>query len=464
MEITKLSAVEIAAGVRDKRFTAVEVVTAHLSQIERLNPALNAIVDLQAERALEAGAAVDAKVERGAALGRLAGVPLTIKSSIDVAGLRCECGSRFLAGRKARANAPLVDRLMAEDAVILGVTNTPDLLMAYETDNHLYGRTSHPLNPSFTAGGSSGGEAAAIASGMSAGGFGSDGGGSVRVPAHFCGLFGIKPTPGVIPRTGHFPACVGPGGFMGLIGPMARTAADLALLFDVTAGPDPGDAFSIPRLAPAAAEAKLRDTRIGYFTDDGVSAVTAETAASVETAAERLRRDGFDVRPIEWNFMGGAIDCWWTLFGVAARTLIEPMVKGRESDIHPLSRLLLGSDEEVRAMNYPKFLDAWIDRDRYAIKLAERMQEFPLLLCPVASTGAFEHGRREWNIAGSVVRYPRTFSYSQVFNMTGNPAAAVPFTRGSDGMPLGVQVVGGRYEDALVLALAKRLEQPEALL
>lgn len=459
MEIAKLSATDLAAAVRGKRLSAREVVSAFLTRIEELNPRLNAIVDLQAERALAAAAAVDDKVARGEDVGRLVGVPLTIKSSIDVAGLHCECGSRLLLGRTARKNAPLVDRLIAEDAIILGVSNTPDLLMAYETENFLYGRTSHPLNPDYTAGGSSGGEAAAIAGGMSAAGFGSDGGGSVRAPAHFCGLFGLKPTPGMLPRTGHFPACVGPGGFMGLIGPMARTAADLDLLFETTVGPDPGDAFSIPALSAFDAEERLRDVRIGWFIDDKVSPVSAETAATVEAAAQTLEREGFDVRPIDWDFMGGAIECWRTLFAVAARTLIEPIVKGREHDVHPLSWDLLGTDEEVRAMTYPKFLDAWVDRDGFSIKLAERMEEFPLLLCPVASVGAFEHGRRKWNIAGREVSYPRVFSYSQVFNMTGNPAAVAPFGRTAEGMPLGVQIVGRRYEDALVLALAKHLER-----
>ncbi len=457
MEIHELPATRLTELIRSRRLSAREAVGSCLTRIEQRNPALNAIVDLDAEGALKAADSIDAKIGRGDPVGRLAGVPLTIKSSIDVAGLRCECGSRFMAGRKARQNAPLVDRLLTEDAVILGVTNTPDLLMAYETDNYLYGRTNHPLNPAYTAGGSSGGEAAAIAAGMSAGGFGSDGGGSVRVPAHFCGLYGLKPTPGQIPRTGHFPACVGPGGFMGLIGPMARTAADLQLLFDAAAGPDPGDAFSVPAQPPSSAEDLLHGVRIGWFVDDKASPVTAETAAAVEAAAKALEDDGFDVRPFDWDFMGGAVECWWTLFGVAARTLIEPMIRGREHDVHPLSWDLLGTDDEVSAMTYPKFLDAWIDRDRFSIKLAERMQEFPLLLCPVASVGAFEHGRRDWSIAGRQAAYPGVFSYSQVFNLTGAPAAAVPFDRAADGMPVGVQVVGRRHEDARVLALARRL-------
>ena len=166
----------------------------------------------------------------------LHGVPISIKSSIDVAGHRCEAGSRLRAGYVASEDAPLVARLRAAGAVILGVTNAPEMLMAWETDNLLYGRTNNPWDLTRTAGGSSGGEAAAIAAGLSAGGVGSDGGGSIREPAHFCGICGLKPTPGRIPSTGHFPKAGGPFALLGVVGPMARTVADLQILFEVMAG------------------------------------------------------------------------------------------------------------------------------------------------------------------------------------------------------------------------------------
>src|SRR5208282_3219783 len=170
--------------------------------------------------------------------GPLHGVPVSIKSSIDVAGHLCEAGTRLRAGHIAADDAPLVARLRSAGAVILGVTNAPELLMAWETDNLLYGRTNNPWDLSRTSGGSSGGEAAAIAAGCSAGGVGSDGGGSIRVPAHFSGICGLKPTPGRIPATGHFPTSVGPFALLGVVGPMARTIEDLKVLFEVIQGPD----------------------------------------------------------------------------------------------------------------------------------------------------------------------------------------------------------------------------------
>src|SRR5258705_11055042 len=201
---TLSSASLIASKIRSKSVSPVEVARIHLELIERLNPQLNAFVDCQPERVLQQAEAAEKAVMRGDALGRLHGVPLSIKSSIDVIGHRCEAGTRLRAGYVAAQDAPLVTRLRAAGAVILGVTNTPELLMAWETDNLLYGRTNNPWDLTRTAGGSRGGESAAIDAGLSAGGVGSDGGGSVRGPAHFTGICGLKATPGRIPSTGHF--------------------------------------------------------------------------------------------------------------------------------------------------------------------------------------------------------------------------------------------------------------------
>src|SRR5579864_922109 len=231
-EIAFLSASQIAEQVRTRKLSPVEVVNAHLTRIEQVNPKINAFVHVDADRASQRAREAEAAVMRGEQLGSLHGVPISIKSSIDVAGMRCEAGTKLLAGHIASQDAPLVQRLKNAGAIVLGTTNAPELLMAWETDNLLYGRTNNPWDLSRTAGGSSGGEAAAIASGCSAGGVGSDGGGSIRVPAHFCGICGLKPTPGRIPATGHFPESAGPFALLGVVGPMARTISDLKVLFE----------------------------------------------------------------------------------------------------------------------------------------------------------------------------------------------------------------------------------------
>src|ERR1039458_9656677 len=236
-----LSAREIAALIRRKEISPVEVARTHLDRIERLNPKLNAFVDYKPEVILGQARDAENAILRGDELGPLHGVPVSIKSSIDVAGHRSESGTRLRAGHIAAEDAPLVARLRAAGAVTLGVTNAPGLLMAWEPDNLLYGRTNNPWDLTRPAGGSSGGEAAAIAAGLSAGGVGSDGGGSIRVPAHFCGICGLKPTPGRIPSTGHFPKSGGPFAVIGVVGPMARTIEDLQMLFEAMASFDDGD-------------------------------------------------------------------------------------------------------------------------------------------------------------------------------------------------------------------------------
>jgi Asp-tRNA(Asn)/Glu-tRNA(Gln) amidotransferase A subunit family amidase len=203
-ELIFLPAVEMAEQIRTKKISPLELVDAHLAQIGRLNPRLNAFVQIDAARARCAARDAEDAILQTKAIGPLHGVPISIKSSISVAGLRWEAGTRLRASLIAEQDAPLVARLKSAGAIILGVTNTPEFLMAWETDNLLYGRTNSPWDLSRTPGGSSGGEAAAIAAGMSAGGVGSDGGGSIRVPAHFSGICGLKPTPGRSPSTGHF--------------------------------------------------------------------------------------------------------------------------------------------------------------------------------------------------------------------------------------------------------------------
>src|SRR6201981_2145283 len=240
-ESTYLSAVSMAEQVRQKKISALELVDAHLARIAHLNPRLNAFIAVDEDRARRDARALDTAAALGDFRGPLHGVPISIKSSIATAGLRCESGTRLRAGNVPAKDAVLVSRLREAGAIILGVTNTPELLMAWETDNVLYGRTKHPWDFERTPGGSSGGEAAAIAAGCSAGGVGSDGGGSIRVPAHFSGICGLKPTPGRIPATGHFPESAGPFALLGVVGPMARTVADLELLFRVVAGYDAGD-------------------------------------------------------------------------------------------------------------------------------------------------------------------------------------------------------------------------------
>lgn len=438
----------------------MELVEAHLSRIERVNPQINAFVSLDPKRVRREAAAAQAAVQSGERLGPLHGVPITIKSSIDVRGLPCEAGTKLRAGNVPEKDAPLVARLKAAGAIILGNTNVPELLMAYETDNLLYGRTNNPWDLTRTPGGSSGGEAAAIAAGCSAGGVGSDGGGSIRVPAHFSGICGLKPTPGRIPATGHFPGSVGPFTQLGVVGPMARNVGDVKLLFEVMAGPDDGDVRSAPvPLHPPGAEVRLRKVRIGYFEDDGLAPVTMETRQAIRTAADSLREQGFDVEPFRPEGLEEARKLWWLFFGLTGGLVLGPMLEGHESELSPILREFNGIVHSDERLTLDRLLNAWMERDQRRINFLEQMREFPVLLCPVCSVPAFRHGERAWQIEGKEVKYLDSMRYTQWFNLLGNPGMVIPAGLSPEGLPIGVQFVGKPYEEELIMGVASCVEK-----
>ena len=455
---TLLSAREITAQIRRKEVSPVEVARAHLDRIERLNPKLNAFVDCKPEVVLSQAREAEKAVLGGAELGPLHGVPVSIKSSIDVAGHRCEAGSRLRAGYIAAEDAPLVARLRSAGAVILGVTNTPELLMAWETDNLLYGRTNNPWDLTRTSGGSSGGEAAAIAAGLSAGGVGSDGGGSIREPAHFCGVCGLKPTPGRIPSTGHFPKSGGPFALIGVVGPMARTIEDVRALFEVMAGWDDGDPCAAPVEVREIRETAVRAVNIGFFEDDGRTPVTKETRLAVRRAASLLSGCGFRVEPFRPEGLEEARQRWWEFFGTAGGMILEPILRGHESELSPILREFQTWTSAAPAHTGESLLAAWLGRDVVREKILLQMRKYPVLICPTAAIPAFRHGEREWQVEGKTVKYLDAWSYCEWFNLLGFPAAVVPMGYSEEGLPIGVQVVGRPWEEEVVLAVAAKLE------
>jgi Asp-tRNA(Asn)/Glu-tRNA(Gln) amidotransferase A subunit family amidase len=460
-----LSATKMAELVRTRGISPVELVEAHLSRIEELNPKINAFIQIDAEGALQQARSGEQAVSRGDELGPLHGVPISIKSSIEVAGMRCEAGTKLRAGHVAQVDAPLVQRLRKAGAIILGVTNTPEFLMAWETDNLIYGRTNNPWDLSRTAGGSSGGEAAAIAAGCSAGGVGSDGGGSIRVPAHFCGICGLKPTPGRIPATGHFPQSAGPFALLGVVGPMMRTVADLKTFFEVMQGPDIGDPSAAPvpvrwpEWALTGEGTRPFKPRIGYFEDDGRTPVTAETRAAVRQAAESLRSAGFEVEPFRPEGLERARELWWQFFGVAGGMLMGPLTRGREADLSPILKEFNTWVAAEPTHTGQSLLNTWIQRDMVRMLVFEQMERFPVLLCPVAAVPAFKHGERSWQINGKTVEYLDAWSYSEWFNLLGMPGVAVPVSQSSEGLPIGVQLVARPWQEELVLSVAEFLPE-----
>jgi amidase len=437
--------------LRAGRVSVVELAEAHIRQIERLNPQLNAFADFDAERVRAQARAMDtASYTRGP----LHGLPVTVKSSIATAGYRCEIGSLLNKGDVPREDAVVVARLRAAGALILGTTNCPEFLMAYETDNLLHGQTRNPWDLERSPGGSSGGESAAIAAGMSAAGLGSDSGGSVRVPAHFTGICSLKPTPGRVPGRGHLPPCVGPFSILGAIGPMARTVEDVSLIFRALAGQDSEDPVSPPMSTRTYSLDELRSRRVGFFEDDELAPVTAETRVAVQAAAQALREAGFHVEPFRPRTLEQLRKLWWTFFVQCGALFYEPAIRGRREQLSPVFREFLQIAERAGPLTSTELLSAWAELDVLRSKTLEEMREYPVLLCPAASVPAFRRGERAWVVDGRRVDYLDAWRYTQWFNALAAPAAIVPVGRSQEGLPIGVQIAARPFEDEIALDVA----------
>ena len=437
--------------LRSGKISVRELAEAHIEQIERLNPALNAFADYDAERVRAQARLLDAKQgPRGA----LHGLPVTIKSSISTAGYLCEIGSLLHKGDIPAKDAVVVGRLRAAGALILGTTNCPEFLMAYETANLLHGRTCNPWDLDRSPSGSSGGESAAIAAGLSAAGLGSDSGGSVRVPAHFTGICSLKPTPGRVPGRGHLPPCVGPFSILGAIGPMARTMGDVDLLFRALAGQDPSDPVSPPIAFTKPSLDELRRQTVGFFEDDGLVPVTQETRSAVRAAAQALRDAGFRVEPFRPRGLEELRKFWWTFFVQCGAMFYEPEIRGKRDQLSPTFKEFLSFSEAVSPLTATELLNAWAGMELLRARVLEEMSAFPVLLCPVASIPAFRHDERAWTVEGQTVNYLDSVRYTQWFNALAAPAAVVPVGNSPEGLPIGVQIVARPFEDETALAVA----------
>lgn len=451
MTVTCLSATEQLRLLRAHKISPLELAEEHIRQIEQWNGTLNAFVEFDADK-------VRAQARREAH-GPLAGLCFSTKATVPMAGYRAEIGSTLLRGTRATEDAEAIARLRTAGATLLGTTNCPEFLMAYETDNLLYGKTRNPWSLDHSAGGSSGGEAAAIAAGLSAGGLGSDSGGSVRIPAHFCGIGALKPTPGRVPGRGHTPPCIGPFASLGAVGPMARTIEDVSLLFSALSGHDPIDPASAPAAMGTVSLEEAKQVRIGWMIDDSITPVTDETKLAVMDAVESLRRDGFRVEPFQSKLLEEVRQLWWTFFMQCGAMFYAPAIAGREDELSPIFREFLSLAHEAPPLTAQQLLSAWAESHAVREKLLAEMREFPVLLLPACSVPAFRHGERAWQVGNERVQYLDAMRYTQWFNLLASPAAVVPVSQSSEGLPIGVQVAGRPYEDELVLAVAGCLDR-----
>jgi Asp-tRNA(Asn)/Glu-tRNA(Gln) amidotransferase A subunit family amidase len=439
-DIANHSLEKIARLIKTREVSPVEVMEAHLKQISELNPRLNAIITLAPDVLDQAKAA-----EKAVTTGLLHGVPITIKDTIETAGIRSTSGSVLRKDYVPSIDAPAVARLKAAGAIILAKTNAAEMAMDYNADNPVFGRTNHPLNPDLTPGGSSGGEAVAIATCMSPGGLGSDLAGSVRIPAHFCGICGLKPTTGRIPGEGQFPPSTGPYSLGAVIGPMARTVADLGLLFHVLSATTP-------------TEIQLKGTHFAWYRDGHVP-VTEETANAVATAAAALSDAGLVGEERLPPHVDRGNELWLKLFSRASVVQLRKWYAGRESEGGSFVSWRLATADDVPAPALDEYISNWMERDRLREELLRWLEMTPLIIAPVGATPAYAHDTLKVTVRGVTMGTFRAFSYAQAFNVFDLPVVTVPAGRANNGLPIGVQVVGRPFAEEMVLQAAEIIEE-----
>jgi amidase len=441
-----LGARELAKAIRERRLSASEALEAHLARIERVNPALNAIVTLDAEGARTRARAADAALAAGESWGPLHGVPFTLKDCHATAGMRTTVGYPPLAEHVPASDGTVAARMKAAGAILMGKTNVPPLLGGPYTDNPIFGRSHNPWNVERTPGGSSGGAAAAVAARLTPLDIGSDALGSVRLPAHFCGVFGLKPSERRVSLAGHH--CFGdvPGAprtwrAICTVGPIARSVDDLELAFSLLAGPD-GIDTDVPPLPAARVETpSIASLRVAWARTLPSLPVSRELEEAVSTLARALEREGAIVEErlpdIDYP---AAMSLMWTTV-----------------------QLVGGSPQPVDAEPTParivQLVRALDERDRLIRAFDDFMRDYDAILLPPALSTAFRHGPMgaPIDVDGVPVGYRMAPHHCALFNMTGQPAVALPCAIGAEGLPIGVQVVGRRWRDEQLLAIARAL-------
>ena len=454
-EVWYLSATELADRIRSKALSPVEVVGAYLERIGALNPKLNAVVTL-ADGAMDEARKAEDAVMRGGPLGPLHGVPFTAKDSLDAEGVRTTRGSMLFEDQVPVHDATAAARLKQAGGIFLGHTNVPEFVFWFETDNVVFGRTENPWMAGRTSGGSSGGEAAAIAAGLSPLGIGSDLACSIRQPASLCGIVGLKPTHGRVPLTGHWPETL--LRFMH-VGPMARTVRDVAGALALMAGPDRVDPYAVPIPAPLfdSLDGPLTGLKVGWCAEGPFAPVARVVQDTVARAANALESSGCDVEPVSlesWEGLSGQ-DISLTLFTGEVVPYLETLISGREDQLSPPMRRRLDFPEPS-AREYQR---AWAHCERLRHELAGFFAGFDLLLCPTSAVPAHPHSAKELDVDGEKVPPRNAVRATVPFDLTGSPAISVPFGWSPEGLPIGVQLVARHFDEATLLQAALALEQ-----
>ncbi|MEM7343096.1 MAG: amidase [Chloroflexota bacterium] len=446
-ELIFASVRELTQAIRAKQVSSVEVVKAYLDRIKALNPKLNAVVQLTADAALKQAGEADQLLAREGTTGPLHGIPMTIKDSFDTAGVVSTWGTPGRINYIPDQDAPVVARLKAAGAILIGKTNTPEFTLSYETDNPIYGRTNNPYDLERTSGGSSGGAAAIVSAGGSPFDIGTDTGGSIRLPSHFCGVTGIKPTSGRVPRTGH---AVSPGGVLDSlthVGPIARYVEDLRLLLPLIVGPDGRDPFIAPVSLDDPADVVLKGLRGAFHTDNGKRTPISEIAEAVRLAAKTLAASGISFTEKRPSGIGETLELFTQLMqwdgGAWRRLLLERA----GTALNQTSLRNVTAETSATPDDLTRLIDRW---DQFRMRMLAFISKYDVIIAPVNAYQAIPHGTHGDWIDG--------FSYTMTYNLTGWPAAVVRVGTTQEGLPIGVQVISKPWREDIVLAAAQHLE------
>ncbi|MDV3124998.1 amidase [Mycobacterium sp. 21AC1] len=454
-EIIYSDATRLAELIRTRKVSPVEVVQAHLDRIEAVNPVLNAIVTVAGD-ALDAARAAESAVLAGDELGSLHGVPISVKDSIDTAEVLTQRGSPIFRGRIPDTDAVSVARLRTAGAIVLAKTNLPEFSYSTETDNLLTGRSNNPWNLDRTPGGSSGGESAAIAAGMSPLGLGTDLAISVRGPAAQTGIVALKATHGRVPMTGIWPRV--PRRFWH-VGPMARSVRDIALAYSLLAGPDGADGFASGAVSFDAGmgTAPSRPLRVGWLVEPGFGPIDPDVATTVQAAADALKGSGCVVETVripalERDF---ALEVFDRLHVMELKPAFAEATAGRARDeLFKIAKRMLAAPET----SIEDYVQAEQAAERLRDGFADYFERYDALLCPVLPIPAHRHGSKEFVINGQTVDATYIQAATVPFNVTGLPALSIRFGTSSEGLPVNVQLVAGWHAETNILHLASLLE------
>ncbi|MFQ5627182.1 MAG: amidase [bacterium] len=444
---------ELAKIIRTGQASCEEIVQAHISRIEQVNPMLNAVICMRPEQALAEAYKADEALARGEIRGPLHGVPMTIKDSFDTKDIVSTAGTKGRSQYMPLQNATVVDRLCKAGAILIGKTNTPELTLAYETDNLIYGRTNNPHDLNKTPGGSSGGAAAIVAAGGSPFDIGSDTGGSIRLPAHFCGVAGLKPTQGRVPRTGHIISHTGYLQTLTHIGPITRSVNDLSLLLQIISGPDWRD----PHIADVEIKDQkavdLKKLRVVFYTEMADVKPVSEIEDTINDVARALLAEKARVEQAAPDCIDQSHELYYDLFHADGNAWVrELLASAGTTETHPFLSWA-ANEEKYLALSGHDFANLLARWDRFRSKMLVFMQNHDAIICPVNAFPAIPHG------TSKKAPYRNSFSFTITYNLTGWPAAVVRAGTASDGLPIGVQIVAAPWREDIVLAIAQFVEK-----